>query len=292
METRRLGRTGHFSSVVTLGGATFGRSSQDQADAAVELALAHGINHIDVAPTYGDAELRLSRWLPTHRKGLFLGCKTTKRSKEEAWASLNHSLESLAVDRLDLFQLHAITDLAELDKVSAPGGAIEALVEARNQGLTRFLGITGHGHLAPSTHLEALRRFDFDTVLLPLNFILWAREDYRRDFLALLAEARRRDIGIIIIKTVAQRPWAGEAHTHGTWYRPFADPEQIARCVRFVLSQGVTTLASPGDTRLLPMVIKAAEEFSPMPAAEQMALVATAGQYSTIFTEAGGGLLH
>ena len=227
-----------------------------------------------------------------HRNKFFLGCKTAQRSKEDAWTSLNRSLERLCVDKFDLFQLHAITDVTELDKAFAPGGAIEALVQARDQGLTRFLGITGHGHLAPATHLDALRRFDFDTVLLPLNFVLWARDDYRRDFLALLEEARRKDVGTIIIKTVAQRPWAGTQRTHSTWYKPFSDPEQIARCVRFVLSQGITTLASPGDTGLLPMVIKAAEEFSPMPAEEQMALVATANQYSTVFTEAGGGLLH
>jgi aryl-alcohol dehydrogenase-like predicted oxidoreductase len=283
MDKRRLGRTEHMSTVVTFGAAALGRVSQAEADRAVELALAHGVNHIDVAPSYGEAELRLGPWLAKHRHDFFLGCKTMERGKEGARAELHRSLERLQVDSFDLYQIHAVGDMVELDKALAPGGAIEAIVEAREQGLVRFIGITGHGHQAPAVHAEALRRFPFDTVLLPLNFVLWANEDYRRDFQTLLQLATEEDVGIMVIKALAKRPWDEREHVYNTWYEPFDDQPSIDRCVRFVLSQNITTLISSGDVRLIPMILQAAEHYRPLSAAEQAELVSTAPAFATIF---------
>ena len=283
MEKRRLGRTGHMSSVVTFGAAGIGRVPQEVADLAIADALAHGVNHIDVAPRYGDAELRLKPWMPKIRKDVFLGCKTNERTREAAKAELGRSLERLGTDRLDLYQLHSVGKLADLDACTAKGGALEALVEAREKGLTRWLGITGHTHDAPSTHLEALRRFDFDTVMFPLNFVLWSIPEYRRSVEALLEVCGRRDVGVHIIKTVAKDPWAGRAKTHTTWYEPFTEDAIIERAVAFVLSKPVTTLCSVGDVTVLPKVLAAAERFRPLNHVEEEELLATAAQYHSPF---------
>jgi predicted aldo/keto reductase-like oxidoreductase len=272
-----------MSSVVTFGAAGIGRVPQEVADLAIADALAHGVNHIDVAPRYGDAELRLKPWMPKIRKDVFLGCKTNERTREAAKAELGRSLERLGTDRLDLYQLHSVGKLADLDACTAKGGALEALVEAREKGLTRWLGITGHTHDAPSTHLEALRRFDFDTVMFPLNFVLWSIPEYRRSVEALLEVCGRRDVGVHIIKTVAKDPWAGRAKTHTTWYEPFTEDAIIERAVAFVLSKPVTTLCSVGDVTVLPKVLAAAERFRPLNHVEEEELLATAAQYHSPF---------
>jgi len=283
MERRRLGRTGHMSTVVTFGAAGIGRVDQETADRAVETALAHGVNHVDVAPRYGEAEVRLRPWMARIRSRIFLGCKTGQRTREEASAELSRSLERLGTDRLDLYQLHAVGKLHELDQCTAPGGALEALVEAREAGLVRWLGITGHTHDAPRTHLEALRRFDFDTVMFPLNFVLWADPRYREDAQALLEECRRRDVGVHIIKTVARDPWGDRPRTHTTWYEPFTDQAIIDQAVAFVLSRPVTTLCSVGDVTVLPRVLEAAERFRAIEAPAEAALLATSGRYHSPF---------
>lgn len=286
MERRRLGRTGHESSVVTLGTAAIGRVDQAVADRAVQAALDAGVNHVDVAPTYGDAELRLQPWMPRIRDRIFLGCKTRERSRDAAKAELHRSLGRLATDRLDLYQLHAVSKLADLDACTGSGGALEALLEARAEGLVRWLGITGHTHDAPRTHLEALRRFDFDTVMFPLNFVLWADPAYRRDAEALLDACRQRDVGVHVIKAVAKDPWGDRQKTHTTWYEPFTDPETIDQAVAFVLSQPITTLCSAGDVTVLPKVLAAAERSRRLDADGQAALLATAEQYHSPFVGA------
>lgn len=286
MERRRLGRTGHQSSVVTLGTAAIGRVEQAVADRAIETALEAGVNHVDVAPTYGDAELRLQPWMPRIRDRIFLGCKTRERTREAAKVQLHRSLERLGTDRLDLYQLHGVSKLADLDACTGPGGALEALVEARAEGLVRWLGITGHTHDAPRTHLEALGRFDFDTVMFPLNFVLWADPAYRRDAEALLETCRQRDVGVHVIKAVAKDPWGDRPKTHATWYEPFTEPAAIDRAVGFVLSQPVTTLCSVGDVGVLPLVLSAAARYRPLDADAQAALLATAGQYHSPFVGA------
>lgn len=284
MEKRRLGRTGHLSTVVTLGCAAIGRVDQATADRAIQTALDHGVNQIDVAPNYGEAELRLKPWLPQIRDRVFLNCKTRQRTREAAWADLHRSLERLGTDRLDLYQLHAVSKMDILDECTAPGGAVEALIEARDQGIVRWIGITGHTHDAPSVHLEALRRIeDFATVMFPLNFVLWSIPEYRRDAEALLAECQRRDVGVHIIKTAAKDPWGDRPRTHSTWYEPFTDPAILDQAVAFNLSLPVTTLCSTGDVTVLPLFLEAAERYRPLDAAAEANLVATADRYHTPF---------
>jgi predicted aldo/keto reductase-like oxidoreductase len=286
MERRRLGRTGHSSSVVAFGAAGIGRVPQDVADRAIQAALDAGVNHVDVAPSYGEAELRLRPWLSGIRDRVFLGCKTKERTREGAWAELHRSLERLGVDRLDLYQLHAVGKRHELDACTAPGGAIEALVRAREEGLARWLGITGHTHDAPVTHREALRRFDFDTVMFPLNFVLWADPAYRVDAEALLQACRERDVGVHVIKTLAKAPWDDRPRTHSTWYEPFTEQPVIDRAVAFVLDRPVTTLCSTGDVTVLPKVLEAAARYRPLHAEETAALLETAGRYRSPFVGA------
>jgi aryl-alcohol dehydrogenase-like predicted oxidoreductase len=283
METRRFGRTGHMSTVAIFGAAAFGQVTQAQADASMELVIAAGVNHIDVAPSYGEAELRLGPWLARERKRFFLGCKTTERTKAGAAAELRRSLERLRVDSFDLYQLHAITTMEELDQVTAPGGALEAALDARAEGLTRYLGITGHGVDAPAIYLEALRRFDFDSVLFPINFVQYANPTYRRNAEELVRQCRARDVGTMIIKAICRRPWGNRPHAYNTWYEPFDDPDHIQQGVNFALSQDVTGLCTTGDVRVLPLFLEACKRFAPMSQAEQAALVATANQYEPLF---------
>jgi len=273
-----------MSTVIILGTAAFGRVTQKEADQAIELAFKHGVNHIDVAPTYGEAELRLGPWMKEHRKNVFLACKTTKRTRKEAWEELQRSLERLQVDSFDLYQVHALSKLEELEVVLGPGGAIEAFLEAKEKGLTRYLGITGHGLTAPSVHAVAIERFPFDTVLNALNFVLWANPDYRRDYENLIALARKKDVGLMVIKAWAKAPWGERQHTYTTWYEPFDDQANMDRCLRFVLSQeGITAAASSGDVHLLPMILDAAERYIPMSETEQAALLSTAHKFQSIF---------
>lgn len=284
MQKRRFGRTGHMSSIVIFGAFAVGQVGQQQADETVELLLEHGVNHIDVAPSYADAELRLGPWLEKIRDQFFLGGKTQLRGKLEARQELYRSLERLRVDHFDLFQLHAVTDLEELDQCLAPGGSLEAIVEAREEGLTRFIGITSHGLQAPAVHMAALERFDFDSLLFTLNFQLWADAAYRRDVQALLDLAKERDLGTMVIKTWAQGPWTDEEPRYHTWYKPFDQEGMVEQALRFNLSQPVTGVISAGDARLLPMILDAAERFEPLDPREQAELVATAGDYQPLFT--------
>ncbi len=283
MQTRRFGRTAHMSTVAIFGAAAFWEVTQAEADAAMEKVIAAGVNHIDVAPSYSAAEARLGPWLAKERKRFFLGCKTLERTKTGAAAELRRSLERLRVDSFDLYQIHGITRLAELDAATGMGGALEAILAARDEGLTRFVGITGHGVDSPALFLEALRRFDFDSVLFPLNFVQYANPVYRREAEALLRECRARDVGVMVIKSVAKGPWGNRPKTHTTWYEPFGDSARIQTAINFALSQDVTGLCSTGDTTILPLFLEACERFTPVSPAEQEALVASAGQYEPLF---------
>jgi len=283
MEQRRLGRTGHMSSVLTFGGAALGQVSQEEADAAIELAIEHGVNHFDVAPTYGEAELRLGPWMEKHHNEIFLGCKTTERSKAGARASLQRSLERLRVDHFDLFQFHGVNDLETLNAILSPGGALEAVLEAREQGLVKYIGITGH---RPFVQVEALNRFPFDTVLFPLNRVLAARRNDYSDFSILLDQAKQRDVGMLAIKAITKRPWQGTAHNYRTWYEPFDRQAEIDKSLWYVLSQGITTAPMAGDASLWPTLIDSAERFKPMNEEEQATVVAEVRRYQSIFPTA------
>jgi len=283
MEQRRLGRIGHMSSVVLFGAASLGNVTQDEADQSIQYALDAGINHFDTAASYGESELRMGPWMPKIRKQIFLATKTGERQREGAIREIESSLQRLQVDQLDLIQLHAVTSFAELDKLTAKGGALEAAIEAKEQGLAKHIGITGHDHIAPAVHLEALRRFPFDSVLTPLNFILYNNAEYRKNFDALAAETKRQDVGLMVIKAVARGPWTGE-RKYATWYEPFDEQSYIDQCVAFVLTHPeLTGLASAGDIHLLPKIVEAVKTYKPMTTVQQEELMATAGAFASPF---------
>lgn len=284
MELRHFGRTGHMSTVAIFGAAAFWETAQTEADVTMERVIASGINHIDVAPSYGIAEERLGPWLARERKRFFVGCKTMERTREGAATQLRQSLQRLRIDSFDLYQIHAVTSLDDLDAATRPGGALEAIVEARAQGLTRHIGITGHGVNSPAVFIEALHRFDFDSVLFPINFVQYANPDYRRASETLLQMCRDRDVGTMIIKSITRGPWGDRPHTHTTWYEPFTEAERIQQAVNFALSQPVTGLCTAGDTRVLPLMLDACAKFTPMSTDEQEALIASAVEYQPLFT--------
>ncbi|RNM15302.1 aldo/keto reductase [Nocardioides pocheonensis] len=283
METRRLGRLGHQSSVLIYGAAALGEVSQDVADRSIQEALDGGINHLDVAAGYGDAELRLGPWMPQIRDRVFLATKTGERDREGAWREINRSLERLRTDRVDLLQLHAVGDLDDLDLATGPGGALEAVVRATEEGLVGAIGITGHGHQAPATHLEALRRHPFATVLTPLNPVLWRDASYRSDYQALVDEVRRQDAALMTIKTVSRRNWPeGADHPYTTWYEPYDVQDRITAAVSWVLSHDeVTGIPTAGDVRLLGMLLEAERNRMPVEDAERV--LAGDPEYSSPF---------
>ncbi|SDS25735.1 Aldo/keto reductase family protein [Nocardioides scoriae] len=270
METRRLGRLEHRSSVLIYGAASLGEVDQDTADASVAEALAAGINHVDVAAAYGEAELRLGAMMTDLRDRVFLATKTGLRTEEEAWRQINESLERLQTDHVDLLQLHEVGKLADLDRCTAEQGSLAAAVRARDEGLVGAIGITGHTHDAPATHLEALRRFPFDTVLTPLNRTLVRVPGYAEDYAALVEAVRAADVGLMTIKTVARRPWPTPEHRWATWYEPFDDQPHVTAAVAWVLDghPEVTGIATAGETRLLRQAIRAEQERHDLAAGE------------------------
>jgi aryl-alcohol dehydrogenase-like predicted oxidoreductase len=284
MQTRRFGRTGHMSTVAIFGGAAFSKITQEDADQVIEQVIEAGINHIDIAPSYGQAEERVGPWMPRERQRFFLGCKTQERTKEGAWNELRQSLKRLQTETFDLYQFHAITKMEELDAVTMKGGALEAFVEARERGLFKYIGITGHGFDAPQIYLEALRRFDFDSVLFPLNFVQFANPEYRKYAEELVAQCQAKDVGTMIIKSITRAPWGERPHTATTWYEPFEKMDDIQRAVNFSLSYEVTGVCTAGDTRVLPLMLKACENFVQLNESEREQMIQSADQYEPLFT--------
>jgi aryl-alcohol dehydrogenase-like predicted oxidoreductase len=287
VQQRRLGRIGHMSSVLVYGAAGLAAVDQATADRSVQLALDAGINHFDVAASYGEAELRLGPWMARLRDRVFLATKAERRDRDGAWAQINQSLERLQTDHVDLIQIHAVGDLADLDRVTGPGGSLEAAARARDEGLAGAIGITGHGHQAPATHREALRRFEFDTVLTPLNYVLSHDLAYRSDYEGLVADVQSRDVALMVIKAVSRRNWPPAAeHRFATWYEPFDDQEQITAAVVWTLShQEVTAIATPGDVRLLPLVIEAEKRVGQTSIGEAEEVLSRATGYSSPFID-------
>lgn len=281
METRRLGRLDHQSSVLIYGAAALGDVTQDVADRSIQEALDGGINHFDVAAGYGDAELRLGPWMPEIRDRIFLATKTGQRDRDSAWQEINASLERLQTDRVDLLQLHAVGDLAELGAATGPGGALEAAERARAEGMVAAIGITGHGNQAPATHLAALRRYPFDTVMTPLNAVLWRDATYRLDYETLVQEIRNQDAGLMTIKTVSRRNWPGDP-SHTTWYEPYDDQARITAAASWVLAhEEVTGIPTPGDVTLLGSLLEA--ERNRVSPTEAEGLLAADAEYSSPF---------
>ncbi len=287
MQTRRFGRSGHMSTVAIFGGAAFHSTiASEEAEAALDLALAAGVNHYDFAAGYGSgmAETRLGPWLERHRDQVFVGTKTGQRSYPAAWAEINRSLALLRCDQLDLAQIHGVTDDDELDAATGPDGVLVAMRRARDEGLTRHIGITGHGLQAPRLYYEALERFDFDSVLFPINPVLFGNADYRRHAERLLARCQERDVGVMAIKSIAKGPWGAQDRRWRTWYEPWETQERIQQGVNFALSQpGVTGIPLAGETELLPLLLRAAENFNPLSAAQQEALIASSAVLEPIF---------
>ncbi|WP_336921520.1 aldo/keto reductase [Aquipuribacter sp. SD81] len=266
MQRRRFGRTGFDGSVLVYGAAMLSDVDQDTADASVQEAFDAGITSFDTAASYGASEERLRPWADRlSSPDVFLATKVEERGYEAAWASIERSLARLGVDRVDLLQVHAVGETEVLDQVTGPrsatSGALGAVLRAQTEGLTRFVGITGHGHAAPAVHREALRRHDFDTVLSPWNHLLARRPDYAAEFHGLVADCEARDVGLRTIKTVSRRLWPdGAEHTYTTWYEPWDDPEHVDAAVAFALAEpGVAAIASPGDVRLLGATVRAVE---------------------------------
>jgi aryl-alcohol dehydrogenase-like predicted oxidoreductase len=283
LQTRRFGRTEHMSTVAIFGAAAFWKISQEQADRVMELVISSGINHIDVAPSYGQAEERLGPWMQRERERFFVGCKTMERTREGAWSELHQSLKRLHCEGFDLYQLHAVTSFDELEAVTAPGGALEALVEAKRAGLIRHIGITGHGVEVPAIFLEALQRFDFDSVTFPLNFVQAGNAKYYQDAKELIRQCRSRDVGVMVIKSIAQGPWGEKEKTATTWYEPFSGMDEIQKGINFVLSHDVTGICTAGDIGLLPLVLEACEKAVPLSLEEREKLIEDGRAYQPLF---------
>jgi aryl-alcohol dehydrogenase-like predicted oxidoreductase len=286
MEHRRLGRLGRENSVLIFGGAALSEITEEEADSAISLALEAGLDHFDTAADYGDSELHYGRWMPEIRDHIFLSTKTGERDRDDARRQIEASLQRLRVDRVDLIQLHAVGDLEDLDRATGAGGSLEAAVEAREEGLVGAVGITGHGHEAPATHLEALRRYPFDTVLTPWNYILSTDESYSRDFEALVEEIKRQDAGLMTIKTVSRRNWPEgnpvEGQRRATWYEPFEEQEYVDAAVSFVLArEEITGIPIVGDVGLIETMIEAERRRMPLEEAEET--LAMAPNYSSPF---------
>ena len=260
-----FGRTGHRSSRTVFGAACLSRVSQDVADRTLEVLLRHGVNHIDTAASYGDAELRIRPWLKREPGRFFVATKTDARTKAEAREELHRSLDRLGVDHVDLWQLHNLADPIEWDTALSPGGAIEAAVEARAEGLVRFIGVTGHGAQIAANHRRSLERFDFDSVLLPYNFVTMQLPYYAENFEALARTCAERKVAVQTIKSIALRPWLGRERARSTWYEPLEAQADIDLAVWWVLGRPGVFLNTAGDVDLLPLVVDAAERFEKRP---------------------------
>jgi aryl-alcohol dehydrogenase-like predicted oxidoreductase len=281
MKKRRLGRTGHESTLVTLGGAVFIYPVEEKrGDEFVKHALDMGVNHIDVAPTYGDAEARLGKWVKEYRDDVFLACKTGKRTKQEAREELMSSLDRLQTDYLDLYQFHGLDDPGDLNTVVGENGALQTFMEAKEEGLINHIGITSHN---PENIMRAFKRIELETVLLPVNYVLHAHQEPRNDYEPVLEEAKQRGIGVIAMKSVAKGPYPTKERTRDTWYEPFTTREGIEEALRFTLSQDLTTAATSSDMEIAKTMIEVAEDYSPMDEEEQETLIRRAAEYKPLF---------
>ena len=283
IEKRPFGRTGHESTVTIFGGAALARATQKDAERALEILLEYGVNHIDTAPRYGDSEILIGPWMSRHRKDFFLATKTGKRTYAEAREEIHRSLDRLRTDRLDLIQFHGLQHPDEWDTALGPGGALEAAVEAREQGLVRFIGVTGHGWMIAALHKRALQRFDFDSVLLPYNYFMHLNERYRKEFEEVVRMCGERNAAVQTIKSIARGPWGLTPQNRNTWYQPLEEQADIDRAVHWVLGHPGIFLNMAGDVTLLPKVLDAAARFQRRPAAEEMDALLKKKSISSIF---------
>lgn len=278
-----FGRTGHLSTRLIFGAAALSKVTQAEADRTLDLLLEYGINHIDTAASYGDSELRIGPWMRQHRQHFFLASKTGERTYAEAREQLHRSLERLQVSQIDLLQLHYLVDAEAWETALGPGGALEALVEARDQGLIRFIGVTGHDLVVAARHQQSLERFDFDSVLLPYSYVMMQNPQYAADFEALMIRCQQRQVAVQTIKSITRRPWEGRHQTHATWYEPLTEQADIDLAVHWVLGRENVFLNTVGDLQVLPKVLDAARRFEHRPTDAEMQQLLTRAQMSPLF---------
>jgi len=268
IERAPFGATGHESSRVIFGAAALGNVSKAEADAALEHLLEHGINHIDVAAAYGDAELRIATWLKEHE--FFIATKTGERTYAAAREQIRRSLDRLGVDHVDLIQLHNLVDVIEWETALRADGALEACIEAREEGLVRFIGVTGHGLTVPKMHSLSLERHPFDSVLCPYNWIMMQDPRYAKTFNHLASTCAQRNVALQTIKSLAYRPWEGREKTASTWYEPLTEQDDIDKAASWVLANEQAFLLTTGDVEILPKLLDAAERYEKRPSDEEM----------------------
>lgn len=278
-----FGRTGHISTRAVFGAAGLGKVTQANADRTLELLLRHGVNHIDTAASYGESERRIGPWMPRHRPHFFLASKTGDRRYKEALESIQRSLERLQTDHLDLIQLHNLVDSAEWEVALGPGGALEAVVEARRQGMVRYIGVTGHGLTVAARHLQSLGRFDFDSVLLPYSYVLNKHPQYAADVEALMEVCAARNVAVQTIKAITRRPWGDRPQTQATWYEALTEPADISRAVGWVLGRPGIFFCTAGDIDLLPKVLEAAHDPQPRPSDAAMEAMLAEREMAPLF---------
>lgn len=278
-----FGRTGHESTVTIFGAAALGRVTQAVADKTLDVLLEYGINHIDTAASYGDAELRIGPWMAEHRQRFFLATKTGERTYAKAKEEIHRSLERMQVDQIDLIQLHNLVHPDDWDTAMGKGGALEAIVEAREEGLVRFLGVTGHGLTVAAMHHRSLTHFDFDTVLLPYNYVLMQNEKYANDFERLAILCQERNVAMQTIKAITRGPWGSMERTHNTWYQPLSEQEDIDAAVHWVIGRPGLFLNTVGDVDLVPKVFDAASRFTSRTPDEVMGAVMSEQRMTPLF---------
>ncbi len=287
IDKKPFGRTGHDSTRVLFGAAALGSVTQAEADSTIDILMDYGVNHFDTAHSYGDAELRLGPWLEKNRDRVFLATKTEKRTYDGAWAELRQSLERMRVETIDLWQMHFLVDEKQWQTAMGPGGALEAFQEAREQGIVRYLGVTGHDLVVGQFHKRSLERFEFDSILLPYNYLLMQNPQYAADFEAVVAQAKARNTAVQTIKSIAQRPWREGEQNRNTWYKPLEDQAEIDTAVHWVLGNPDVFLNSAGDITILPRVLDAASRFdsaAPRAALETTLAALLTSKLEPIFT--------
>lgn len=283
IEKRSFGRTGHLSTATIFGGAALMRSTPKDADRALEILLKYKVNHIDTAPRYGDSEVLISPWMARNRKDFFLATKTGKRTYSEAREDIHRSLDRLKVDRVDLIQLHGLQHPDEWDTAMGPRGALEAAIEAREKGLVRFIGVTGHGWMIAALHKRALKHFDFDSVLMPYNYVMHLNERYRKEFEEVVRLCKERNVAVQTIKSLARGPWGIAAQNRNPWYQPLEEQGDIDKAVHWVLGRSDVFLNTVGDVDLLPRVLDAASRFRERPTEEEMEEMVRRNKMSSLF---------
>ena len=279
-----FGQTGHFSTRAIFGAAALGNVTQEQADDTLATLLDYGVNHIDTAASYGEAELRIAPWMPNHRDDFFVATKTEKRSYADSKTQIDESLRRLNISHVDLLQLHSLGDEADWNQVFDENGAFQAVIEAKDAGKTRFVGITGHGVEIARLHLRALEIYPFDAVLLPLNYPMSLNPNYMSDFNRLRAVCRERGVAMQTIKAVTRRPWGEQEQTRATWYQPLEEQEAIDNAVDWVFGNYPEVfLNTVGDVAVLPRVLDAAARFENAPSDEAMAQMFEAREMAPLF---------